>query len=177
MAEVSFKIDSERKPTASRFACFWSHGMELLTFAVALALSVAPTQVNGQTSTVLGDWREPQGSVIRIEKCPSGVCLRLIGLSRNAPSSTDVHNPDPTQRQRALCGLEIGRQFHFTDPSHASGGTLYDPKSGNTYHGAMVVEGDVLKLRGYVGISIFGRTEVWRRAPAQVKYCRDTGTH
>ena len=60
-------------------------------------------------------------------------------------------------------GLEIGRGFRLTDPAHAEDGTLYDPKSGKTYHGVMESAGDKLKLRGYVGIKALGRTEVWTR--------------
>jgi uncharacterized protein (DUF2147 family) len=151
--------------------------MRLLAFAAVLAFTVNATPFNAQMSPVLGDWREPTGSIIRIERCPSGICLRLINLSPSAPVSTDIHNPDPTRRHRALCGLEIGRQFHFTDPTHLSGGTLYDPKSGNTYRGAMAVEGDILKLRGYVGMPLFGKTEAWRRVMVKVPSCIDTGTH
>jgi uncharacterized protein (DUF2147 family) len=44
-------------------------------------------------------------------------------------------------------------------------GTIYDPKSGNTYACNMELEGtNTLRLRGYIGISLIGRTEVWKRA-------------
>lgn len=148
--------------------------MRLLAFAAVLTFTFNPTPFNAQTSPVLGDWREPTGSIIQIESCPSGICLRLISLSPSAPVSTDVHNPDPAQRHRSLCGLEIGRRFHFTDPAHLSGGALYDPKSGNTYRGEMEVEGNILKLRGYVGLPIFGKREVWRRVDAKEPSCMDS---
>lgn len=153
---------------------FRSIYMRLLAVAAVLAFTVNPTPFNAQTSPMLGDWRDPTGSIIRIERCPSGICLRLISLSPSAPGSTDVHNPDPAQRHRALCGLEIGRRFHFTDPVHLSGGTVYDPKSGNTYRGVMEVKGNILKLHGYVGLPIFGRTEVWQRVEAKEQSCTDS---
>ena len=40
-------------------------------------------------------------------------------------------------------------------------GTIYDPKSGKTYSCKMTIDGNKLKIRGYIGISLFGRTEVW----------------
>jgi uncharacterized protein (DUF2147 family) len=42
-----------------------------------------------------------------------------------------------------------------------SGGTVYDPKSGNTYKAKMWRDGKNLKLRGYIGISLFGRSSQW----------------
>ena len=43
-------------------------------------------------------------------------------------------------------------------------GRIYDPNSGNTYKGTIQqVDANTLKLRGYIGISLFGRTEKWTR--------------
>lgn len=123
---------------------------------------------------MLGDWREPEGSIIRVERCDTGICLRLVSLSPTIPGTKDVHNPDRAQRGRTLCDLVIGGQFRMTDANHAAGGWLYDPKSGNTYHGAVTAQGNILKLRGYIGLSVFGRTETWQRAPTMVAACSDT---
>ena len=44
-------------------------------------------------------------------------------------------------------------------------GTIYDPKSGNTYSCFMELEGpDKIKVRGFIGISLIGRTAIWTRA-------------
>lgn len=104
------------------------------------------------------------GSIIRVEHCGAGICLRLIFIRSGAPSTLDIHNPDPTLRNRSLCNLQIGEGFHLSDSSHAVGGGLYDPKSGGTYRGTITLENSELKLHGYIGYPIFGRTEVWKRA-------------
>lgn len=120
---------------------------------------------------VLGEWQEPSGSVIRIAMCGQEVCARLVFISPHAPEMMDVHNPDQSLRKRPLCGLEIGRGFHLAGPDHAEGGSLYDPKSGKTYHGEMTRSGDHLDLRGYVGIKLFGRSETWSRPTGVVSSC------
>ncbi len=97
--------------------------------------------------------------------------MRLLAINANAPSTLDIHNPDPALRRRALCNLEIGSGFRITDATHASGGSLYDPRSGRTYRGAMVANVDTLKLRGYVGTPIFGRTEIWRHVIGNTPSC------
>jgi uncharacterized protein (DUF2147 family) len=43
------------------------------------------------------------------------------------------------------------------------GGTIYDPKSGKTYSCKMTLKGDKLDIRGFVGLSLLGRTETWTR--------------
>lgn len=145
---------------------------------VALALAwLAPlaAQPAGARSGVMGDWQDPTGSVIRIGACGSQICLWLIKLSPSAPATTDIHNPDPSLRHRVLCGLKIGSSFTLNGPSQASDGTLYDPKTGKTYHGKMTAEGTSsrpeLELRGYVGIPLFGESQTWIRPDAPITPC------
>jgi uncharacterized protein (DUF2147 family) len=45
-------------------------------------------------------------------------------------------------------------------------GTVVDPENGKEYKGKIWAVGkDTLKMRGYVGISLLGRTESWVRLP------------
>ena len=136
-----------------------------------LALSTFCCSAQAPATGVLGRWTEPGGSTIQVAPCAGGVCAQLISIDRQAPAQVDSHNPDPALRSRALCGLQIGSHFHLADPNHADGGALYDPRSGKTYTGAMTSVGDKLKLRGYVGIKLFGRSETWTRAAPNAATC------
>lgn len=131
------------------------------SIALIVLAALAPLEVATQPVGVLGNWQDPTGAVIRIGMCGSQVCMWLVALSPTLPATTDTHNPDPSLRSRALCGLKIGAGFTLRDPGHASGGTLYDPKSGKTYHANMSAEGGNLDLRGYVGIPLFGESQTW----------------
>jgi uncharacterized protein (DUF2147 family) len=143
--------------------------MRLFEWMVVGFLS-APMTLRAQ-SDVFGTWKEPGGSVIRVEHCGTDICLKLVGISKTAPARVDHHNPDASLRTRTLCGLLIGSGFKVSDAQHADGGTLYDPKSGKTYHGTLWLEGGDLHLRGYVGFKALGRTEVWQRSPS-VDQCK-----
>ena len=48
---------------------------------------------------------------------------------------------------------------------HWGGGQIVDPKSGSTYRCKMtLVEGGTrLDVRGFIGVSLFGRTQTWQR--------------
>lgn len=130
-----------------------------------LCAALAASTAAAQGPTVLGYWREPGGSVIRIAPCDRELCVEIIGLSAGNHPVTDLRNPDPRLRNRPLCGLRIGSGFVEVDPQHARSGHLYDPRSGRTYSGQMTAEGNFLQLRGYIGLPMFGRTQTWVRAP------------
>lgn len=138
---------------------------------LALCFVLGAPGARSQDHSVLGYWREPGGSVIRVASCGEKVCVWIITLSRGKHPGTDTHNPDPKLRGRPLCELRIGDGFTATDPRHADGGFLYDPRSGHTYRGSMTAIGDTLKLRGYIGIRLFGRTETWTRAHRPSQTC------
>jgi uncharacterized protein (DUF2147 family) len=77
----------------------------------------------------------------------------------------DDENPDERLQSRPIKGLEIVKDLEWdTDDNEWDDGSIYDPKSGNTYSCyATIKEKDVLNLRGYIGFSLIGRTNVWTR--------------
>jgi uncharacterized protein (DUF2147 family) len=80
-------------------------------------------------------------------------------------------NPDPVCEKCSGANKNkkvIGMQILFSlskDKDEWSGGTILDPESGNTYKCYVQVldGGKKLKVRGYVGISLLGRTQYWFR--------------
>jgi hypothetical protein len=97
--------------------------------------------------------------------------MDIVALPPDPHPSSDMRNPNRALRARPLCGLRIGEGFIERDSTHAEGGHLYDPKSGHTYRGSMSSDGDLLELRGYVGLKLFGRTEIWMRVHAPSGRC------
>jgi uncharacterized protein (DUF2147 family) len=75
----------------------------------------------------------------------------------------DTKNPDPKLRTRNINGLVILTQFKYEDDEWVDG-KIYDPKSGKTYSSKMKLDGTKLDIRGYVGVSLFGRTTSWTRS-------------
>src|SRR4051812_11161159 len=74
----------------------------------------------------------------------------------------DLRNPDPFLRERELLGSELFSNFIYKDGTYEDG-KIYDPESGKTYDCKMSFNGKSLKVRGYIGISLFGRTEMFER--------------
>ena len=76
----------------------------------------------------------------------------------------DHNNADPSLRSRPIVGLVIMKDFVFDGKDTWHKGTIYDPDNGKTYK-CKVRFGDdgVLKVRGFIGFSMLGRTERWTR--------------
>lgn len=64
---------------------------------------------------------------------------------------------------KPLVGLQVLENLEpYKD--YWSYGTILDPQTGKVYKASLWLEGDkAVKLRGYIGISALGRTQVWER--------------
>lgn len=85
---------------------------------------------------------------------------------RNADNSAvlDFKNPDPVLKKQEVLGLVILKGFNYAGDDLWNGGTIYDPLSGNTYSSRIVkASSTVIKIRGFIGMPMFGRTTVWTR--------------
>jgi len=74
----------------------------------------------------------------------------------------DINNPTKSLQNRNILGLEFLTKFTYYDGVY-NGGEIYDPETGKTYSCKMSLDGSKLKVRGYLGISLFGRTEYFER--------------
>jgi len=136
------------------------------TLLMAMAFGFAAHAQNADA--ILGSWANPNGQDhILIYKRGNKFFGKLdwikVPNDESGKPKTDKENPDPALRTRADLGLELLKDFTYDGDNVYEDGTIYDPKSGKTYSCKMTVEGTQLKIRGYVGITLFGRTEVWTR--------------
>jgi len=78
----------------------------------------------------------------------------------------DEHNPDSKLKSRPIFGLLLLSGFEYDANSKQwINGEIYDPKNGKTYSCKLTLtDKNTLEVRGYVGISLIGRTEVWKRS-------------
>jgi uncharacterized protein (DUF2147 family) len=76
----------------------------------------------------------------------------------------DKKNPDQSLRTRPILGIEILQNFAYVGEGVWEGGNIYDPQTGKTYDCKIsMMNKDKINVRGFVGISLLGRTETWSR--------------
>lgn len=83
--------------------------------------------------------------------------------NENGKPKVDKHNPDKSKRNDPLMGMVLLKGFRKSDEKHYEDGTIYDPKTGKTYSCKMTLNGDNLDVRGYMGISLVGKTTRWTK--------------
>jgi uncharacterized protein (DUF2147 family) len=140
----------------------------MLRISLVLLLATAVSAA-GDVADVEGTWLSGDGDGwidIRIEDETLNGYIAGSPLDVDGePPRLDTKNPDATMRNRKLTGLRFLHGFHYDpDSDRWTGGSVYDPNSGNTYKGTItLVDINTLKLRGYIGIPLFGRSDVWSR--------------
>jgi uncharacterized protein (DUF2147 family) len=89
----------------------------------------------------------------------------IAGKDKNGnPTDKDINNPNAALRNRLLIGLVIMKNTNANDSGEWSGGTIYDPDNGNEYSCKIWLDdAHTLNIRGFIGISLLGRTEKWTR--------------
>jgi uncharacterized protein (DUF2147 family) len=144
-------------------------------FAITLAALVFASGANAQQlpeplQNAVGHWQvinddgKPWGHVdtylvdgklfgkvtqVRPGRTPKDLCDKCSGQLKNQP----------------IDGLVIMRNFH-PEGEQWVGGTVIDPENGKEYKGKITAVGkDKLNMRGFIGISLLGRTQTWVRLP------------
>ena len=115
----------------------------------------------------IGMW-ETGESHVEIYNCGDLLCGRIAALDEplnaDGEPKTDVNNPDPALRTRPILGMDLVADFSRKSDRQWVKGRIYDPRDGKTYKCKMTLQKDgTLKVRGYVGLSLFGKTVVWTR--------------
>jgi len=131
-------------------------------------LLVICAQVAAAETGIEGLWLTANGrgliDIQVVDGLPVGKIVSLEGGSDSSlPPDLDENNPDPSLRERPLHGLPILRASSRSGESKWKC-TIYNPDNGKVYKCVLtLVDANILKLRGYLGISLFGRTQTWTR--------------
>ncbi|NOX48463.1 MAG: DUF2147 domain-containing protein [Chlorobi bacterium] len=119
---------------------------------------------------LLGTWlNEDKDGHVKIYKENGKYYGKLIWLKNPIDDETgkaklDKHNDDEELQKRPLQDLMLLTDFVYDEDGEWDDGEIYDPKSGNTYSCYIKMESmDKIKVRGYIGISLIGRTTYWTR--------------
>jgi uncharacterized protein (DUF2147 family) len=147
---------------------------------IVLALLAAPVpraRAQPADQAALGLWLvEEKTGIVEIYHCGAALCGRIAWMREplrpDGSIKRDDKNPDPAKRSRTICGMDTLTGFMPAGPNEWEDGRAYDPNEGSTYHAEMRIEPDGrLRLRGYIGIPLFGQSRLWTRAPADTPRC------
>jgi len=137
----------------------------LIKSATLAVLFAAAASAAAMAASPVGDWKTPaKNGVVHVSECGDAICGKLIDGDdiRANPATPDARNQDASLRSRPLKGLPL---FYGVKggPTEWSGGSVYNPEDGKTYHGSIkLVDDDTLKLTGCI-MAPFCKTQTWTR--------------
>jgi uncharacterized protein (DUF2147 family) len=138
-------------------------------FLVTPSFSISSTAISGLW------WNQGKSAQIEIYESAGRFFGKIVFLkeplyppddpmSMAGRTKVDRNNPDPLKRKQPLLGLQILGSFRQTGDKIWEEGFIYDPKNGKTYRCKMTLDNaDSLSVRGFIGFSLLGRTEIWSR--------------
>lgn len=145
--------------------------------AIVLATTAAAESHVG-VDHILGPWlTEKKGAVIEIYQCRDEqdpeLCGRIAWLRKpytdDGDLKRDPENPDPSLRDRPMCGIEVFTGLKRRDENTWAWGKVYNPKDGNRYNAYLDAQDDgTVRIRGFVGLPLFGKSETWTRPPESI---------
>ena len=131
----------------------------IVLFAVGEASGAGPDDVLGKY------WTPKKDGQLVVYREGDQYFGRLVAF--DVAGQLDEKNPDETLRSRPIVGVDLLADFRYDeDKSRWSEGSIYDAKSGKTYKCHLWFEDDntgELWARGFIGLSLFGRTERFMR--------------
>ncbi len=139
---------------------------------VIFSLTFPLAALGASGSDILGLWiTEGKDALIEVYEENGVYSGKIVSLKypnywegeKKGQPKLDDKNPDEGLRSRPLVGTRIIRGFQFKDGKWVEG-EIYDPDNGKTYSCEIKLGGDgALEVRGYIGVSLLGRTTKWER--------------
>ncbi len=122
-----------------------------------------------QSQSVLGKWKTiddetgKEKAVVEIYEVDGKIYGRIVEILEVEHRFKKCTLCQGTDKDKPIMGLIFIKGL-TKDGDEYSGGKILDPKNGKLYKCYITLEGDdKLKVRGYIGISLFGRTQYWKR--------------
>jgi len=130
--------------------------MKKILFSILLALMATM----GYAQDIKGKWLTEAGDAqVEIYEQNGKVNGKIVWLQKG-PDTKDVHNKDEKLRTRKLMGVNILSGL-TKKKEKWEGGRIYNPKNGKDYKCSIWMDGNKLKVRGYIGFLY--ETQTWTR--------------
>ena len=137
-----------------------------------VAIIIAGFQLSAQNDAdaILGVWLNGEGTGhIKIEKIGTKYYGKIVWLKEPIDKETgkpkvDKKNPNAAMRNTPILGYRVLRDFVYEGDKKWKEGLIYDPKKGEDYKcNITMINTNTLDVRGFIGISLIGRTDTWKR--------------
>ncbi|MBT4413600.1 MAG: DUF2147 domain-containing protein [Polaribacter sp.] len=135
---------------------------------ISLTFLIITASINAQN--IFGKWHSTNentgevDSVIEVYKKDGKAFAKVVDIKDAARKDAVCEKCEDENKNRPILGLNILTGLE-KDGEEWSGGNILDPRNGKIYKCYIkLIEPNKLKLRGYIGLALFGKTAYWERA-------------
>lgn len=146
--------------------------MSLRSFLAAALLATVPATAQSGSQAqdpAFGYWLTANGkAIVQLAPCGGTTCGKMVWVANTLDAEgapkLDLQNRDHAKRDRPICGIELLGGLDRAAPGAWSDGWIYNPRDGSTYSVEVEsVSADQLKVRGYAGLKVLGKSQIWTR--------------
>ncbi len=136
-----------------------------LTAGTLLSTSVFAASLNGSQWQTIDDKTGEKKAIVQLTESGDKVSGKIIKVMDAREAKALCVKCPGNLKNKPVEGLQILTGLKSSGNNEWSDGKLVDPESGKTYSGKLTLSdnGKSLKLRGYVGSPVFGRSQTWQR--------------
>lgn len=145
-----------------------------VTALCGIALLINATRLSAQEASAVGLWEQVDENSGKAESWfkvteRNGVYTGNIVKIFFKPGEDEnwiCHQCEGDEKGKPVLGLALIKGMQRNGLNYENG-TIMDPRDGKVYRALMklIENGQKLEVRGYLGISLFGRSQVWNRLP------------
>lgn len=144
--------------------------IQSLILPLLFLVSTAFVSVANNPDAIVGVWKTGEGNaMVRIYKNGDKYQGKVVWLKEPIDPETgkpklDKNQSDEAAKKRPVLGLINIWGFIPKENNMWEEGNIYDPKNGNTYSSTIkLLNANTLEVRGFIGVSLIGRTDTWTR--------------
>ena len=135
----------------------------LTTLILFISFTVSSQTIFGKWNTKNEDTGEID-SVIEVYEKNGKAYAKVIEIKDPERQNSVCTACEGKNKNKKILGLDILTGLE-KDDDEWSGGKILDPRNGKVYKCYIkLANPNKLKLRGYIGVSLFGKTAYWHRA-------------
>ncbi len=143
-----------------------------LVLALAMLVAAGAPRVasaDERPGDIIGLWDTGDGAHVEVYERDGLYHGKFRHFYDEPPADgVDAKNPDPALRGRPLVGADFILNFAF-DGKKWTDGRIYNPENGKQYKADLEMQDGVLKVRGWLGVRLLGRTVSWSRLDASAE--------
>ena len=130
-----------------------------------LSSTIFAASLNGTQWQTVDEKTGEKKAIVQLSENSGQVSGKIIKVLDSSKAKANCEKCTGSLKNKPIEGLQILTGLKADGNNQWNNGKLVDPETGKVYSGKINLSdnGQSIKLRGYVGSPVFGRSQTWQR--------------